>query len=40
MELDPDTPFGGWKESGLGRGNGVIGLQSCMEPNVIRVLKS
>jgi len=38
--LDPDIPFGGWKESGVGRGNGELGLQACMESNVIRVPKA
>jgi acyl-CoA reductase-like NAD-dependent aldehyde dehydrogenase len=38
--LDPDTPFGGWKQSGLGRGNGELGLQNCMESNVLRLSKS
>lgn len=39
MILDADTPFGGWKESGVGRGNGQVGLQACMESRVVRVLK-
>lgn len=40
MVLDPDTPFGGWKESGLGRGNGQTGLIACLESQVIRTLKA
>jgi acyl-CoA reductase-like NAD-dependent aldehyde dehydrogenase len=38
--LDPDVPFGGWKESGIGRGNGELGLQNCMESVVIRIVKA
>ena len=38
--LDADTPFGGWKESGIGRGNGELGLQACMEPMVLRIPKA
>jgi acyl-CoA reductase-like NAD-dependent aldehyde dehydrogenase len=34
---EPDIPFGGFKESGLGREHGVMGLQSYMEPQVINV---
>ncbi len=34
---EPDVPFGGFKESGLGREHGVMGLQSYMEPQVINV---
>ncbi|WP_395069077.1 aldehyde dehydrogenase family protein [Paraburkholderia silvatlantica] len=37
---DIDTPFGGWKESGIGRGNGDIGLKSCMESSVVRLSKA
>jgi len=37
--LEADIPFGGWKESGIGRGNGELGLQSCMESTVLRVPK-
>jgi acyl-CoA reductase-like NAD-dependent aldehyde dehydrogenase len=32
---EADVPFGGFKESGMGREHGVIGLQSYMEPQVI-----
>jgi len=32
---EADIPFGGFKESGLGREHGVLGLQSYMEPQVI-----
>jgi acyl-CoA reductase-like NAD-dependent aldehyde dehydrogenase len=34
-----DVPFGGAKESGLGRTYSLIGLQSYMEPRVVSVLK-
>lgn len=40
MMLDADIPFGGWKTSGIGRGNGLLGLQNCMESQVVRVLKT
>ena len=32
-----DIPFGGFKESGLGREHGLMGLQAYMEPQVINV---
>ncbi len=31
----PDTPFGGYKQSGLGRENGVAGLEEYLETKVI-----
>jgi acyl-CoA reductase-like NAD-dependent aldehyde dehydrogenase len=34
---EADIPFGGFKESGLGREHGLIGVQSYMEPQVINV---
>jgi len=34
---EADIPFGGFKESGMGREHGVMGLQSYMEPQVINV---
>lgn len=34
---EADIPFGGFKESGLGREHGVMGLQSYMEPQVVNV---
>jgi acyl-CoA reductase-like NAD-dependent aldehyde dehydrogenase len=34
---EADIPFGGFKESGLGREHGVMGVQSYMEPQVINV---
>lgn len=34
---EPDIPFGGAKESGVGREHGVMGVQSYMEPQVINV---
>ena len=33
----PDIPFGGFKESGLGREHGLMGLHAYMEPQVINV---
>jgi len=35
----PDVPFGGAKESGIGRTYSDLGLKSYMEPRVISVLK-
>jgi acyl-CoA reductase-like NAD-dependent aldehyde dehydrogenase len=34
---EADVPFGGFKESGLGREHGVIGVQSYMEAQVINL---
>ncbi|MFY9287256.1 MAG: aldehyde dehydrogenase family protein [Alphaproteobacteria bacterium] len=34
------NPFGGYKHSGLGRSNGVIGLQSCCQVKVISMEKA
>ena len=34
---EADIPFGGFKESGLGREHGIMGVQSYMEPQVINV---
>src|SRR5262249_43047414 len=34
---EADVPFGGFKESGLGREHGVMGVQSYMEAQVINV---
>jgi aldehyde dehydrogenase (NAD+) len=33
----PDTPFGGYKQSGLGRENGVMGFEEYLETKVIAV---
>jgi acyl-CoA reductase-like NAD-dependent aldehyde dehydrogenase len=33
----PDIPFGGWKESGLGRAMGTLGLKSYLEARVIYI---
>jgi acyl-CoA reductase-like NAD-dependent aldehyde dehydrogenase len=32
---EPDVPFGGFKESGMGREHGVMGMQSYMEAQVV-----
>lgn len=32
---EPKAPFGGFKQSGLGRENGVIGLEAYLEPKAI-----
>jgi acyl-CoA reductase-like NAD-dependent aldehyde dehydrogenase len=40
LGAEADIPFGGFKESGLGRERGVLGMQSYMEPQVISVPKS
>src|SRR5262245_26450647 len=34
---EADVPFGGFKESGLGREHGVMGVQSYMEAEVINL---
>jgi acyl-CoA reductase-like NAD-dependent aldehyde dehydrogenase len=34
---EADVPFGGFKESGLGREHGIMGVQSYMEPQVINI---
>ncbi|MDF2118838.1 aldehyde dehydrogenase family protein [Roseiarcaceae bacterium H3SJ34-1] len=34
---EADIPFGGFKQSGLGREHGVMGLQAYMEPQIINV---
>ena len=31
----PDTPFGGYKQSGIGRENGVMGFEELLETKVI-----
>jgi acyl-CoA reductase-like NAD-dependent aldehyde dehydrogenase len=36
----PNVPFGGAKESGIGRTYSVLGLKENMEPRVVSVLKS
>jgi acyl-CoA reductase-like NAD-dependent aldehyde dehydrogenase len=33
----PDIPFGGFKESGVGRGMGLMGLKSYVEPRVLHL---
>jgi len=33
----PDIPFGGFKESGVGRGMGLMGLKSYAEPRVLHL---
>jgi aldehyde dehydrogenase (NAD+) len=32
---EPKAPFGGFKQSGIGRKHGVYGLEEYMEPKVI-----
>jgi aldehyde dehydrogenase (NAD+) len=32
---DPDVPFGGFKQSGIGREYGVFGLQAYLEPKAL-----
>jgi acyl-CoA reductase-like NAD-dependent aldehyde dehydrogenase len=34
---EPDIPFGGFKESGVGRGLGLMGLKSYAEPRVLHL---
>lgn len=33
--IDPLAPFGGWKQSGIGRESGVFGLEAFLEPRAI-----
>jgi aldehyde dehydrogenase (NAD+) len=33
--IAPDAPFGGYKQSGLGRENGIAGLRAYFEEKVI-----
>jgi acyl-CoA reductase-like NAD-dependent aldehyde dehydrogenase len=33
----PEIPFGGFKESGVGRGMGLMGLKSYAEPRVLHL---
>jgi acyl-CoA reductase-like NAD-dependent aldehyde dehydrogenase len=33
----PEIPFGGFKESGVGRGMGLLGLKSYVEPRVLHL---
>lgn len=40
LAVAPNTPFGGAKESGLGREYSLVGLHGYMEPEVINVRKS
>jgi aldehyde dehydrogenase (NAD+) len=35
MWFDVDTPFGGYRQSGLGRENGVAGFEEYLETKVI-----
>jgi acyl-CoA reductase-like NAD-dependent aldehyde dehydrogenase len=35
----PEIPFGGFKESGVGRGMGLMGLKSYAEPRVLHLLE-
>jgi acyl-CoA reductase-like NAD-dependent aldehyde dehydrogenase len=34
---DPEIPFGGWKESGVGRSMGLLGIKSYMEARVLHL---
>jgi acyl-CoA reductase-like NAD-dependent aldehyde dehydrogenase len=33
----PEIPFGGWKESGVGRSMGLLGIKSYMEARVLHL---
>ena len=39
MWFGPDSPFGGYKESGLGRENGVEGFEQYLETKTIAWLR-
>ena len=39
LGISPDIPFGGAKESGLGREYSIVGLKGYMEPEVIHINK-
>ena len=34
---EPQAPFGGFKQSGLGRERGVFGLEAHLEPKAVLV---
>jgi len=33
----PQTPFGGWKQSGYGRESGIEGLKNYLQPKTIHI---
>ncbi len=35
LKHDPLAPFGGYKQSGIGREGGIYGLEACLQPKVI-----
>jgi aldehyde dehydrogenase (NAD+) len=35
IQHDPFAPFGGYKQSGVGREYGVLGLESFLEPKTL-----
>jgi len=35
LSHDPFAPFGGFKQSGIGREGGIFGLQEYLEPKAI-----
>jgi aldehyde dehydrogenase (NAD+) len=35
LQHDPLAPFGGFKQSGIGREYGVLGLESYLEPKTL-----
>lgn len=37
FNTSPQTPFGGYKESGIGRESGVAGLHAYLQPKTIHV---
>jgi len=39
LGMSPDIPFGGAKESGLGREYSIVGLKGYMEPEVVHINK-
>jgi acyl-CoA reductase-like NAD-dependent aldehyde dehydrogenase len=39
LDLAPDVPFGGAKQSGIGQGNGIEGLKAVMQLKILNVAK-
>lgn len=37
FSTDLDTPFGGWKQSGIGREGGIYGLKAFLQEKTIKI---